>query len=303
MNLLIPYVNIIDHQDPLLKEFTYGNIGQGGSKLKNALSSGDYIFFHTTLNNKKYITAYYVVDRVLKTEEAVKDKRMLAKFKNPHIPEFLNGNIYKDDYIVFGDPILSKVFDRPLPFNKELADKLSLNIKFTYGKTDTQIIGSATRSWRELNNNDVDVLLKEIEALEKTRFDSEKILSTEEIVELLERDIESHLIKNHKLFGDKIISIKRQIDTPVGRIDLLLEDEDKNITIIEIKLGKIGNEAVTQLYRYINWAKKELKKDIEGMIVCSGVMAAFQEGLAKLKKIKIYCYGWQLKVNPWELQT
>ncbi|MHB1377128.1 MAG: hypothetical protein ACYCXB_06865, partial [Candidatus Humimicrobiaceae bacterium] len=131
MNLLIPYVNIIDHQDPLLKEFTYGNIGQGGAKLNNTLSNGDYIFFHTSLNNKKYITAYYVVDRVLKTEEAVKDKRILAKFKNPHIPEFLNGNIHKDDYIVFGDNIFSKVFDRPLPFNKELASKLSLNIKFT----------------------------------------------------------------------------------------------------------------------------------------------------------------------------
>lgn len=303
MNLLIPYINIIDHPDPLLKEFSYGDIGQRGKKLKNNLSAGDYIFFHTTLNNKKYITAYYVVDRVLKTEEAARDKRILAKFKNPHIADFLNGNINKDDHIVFGDPILSKVFDRPLPFNKELAGKLSLNIKFNYDKSDTQIIGSATRSWRELSSNDVDILLKEIEAFEKEEFDYEKILSTEEIVELLERDVESYLSKNHKLFGDKIISVKRQVDTPVGRIDLLLEDEDKNITIIEIKLGKIGNEAVSQLYRYINWARQELNKDISGIIVCSGVMPAFQEDLAKIKKIKIYCYGWKLKVIPWELQA
>lgn len=301
MNLLIPYINIINHPDPLVKEFTYGDIGQRGRKLNNALSNGDYIFFHTTLNNKKYITAYYIVDRVLKTEDAINDKRILAKFKNPHLSDLMNGHIFKDDYIVFGDPILSKVLDRPLPFDKNLANKLSLNIKFISDKTETQIIGSATRSWRELSNNDVNILIKEIEALEKEGFNSEKILSTEEIVELLERDVESYLEKNHKLFGDKITSVRRQIDTPVGRIDLLFE-KDNGAIIIEIKLGKIGNDAVSQLKRYINWAEKELNKDIKGFIVCSGVMPAFKEELAKLKDIKIFCYGWQLKVIPWVSQ-
>lgn len=298
MNLLIPYVNIINHQDPLLKEFTYGDVGQRGRTLKS-LSQGDYIFFHTTINGKKFITAYYIVERTIQTKEAIKDKRILAKYKNPHLLEALKEDISDYDVIVFGDPILSKALERVLPFNKDLAKKLSLNIKFSPDKTETQIIGSATRNWRKLTDNDVEVLLKEIDIIEKEGFDFEKILSTEEIVELLERDIESYLVKNHKLLGEKIIDIIRQLDTPVGRIDLFLEEEN-SVTIVEIKLSKIGNEAVSQTRRYIDWARKQLNKEIKGIIVCSGVMPAFEEDLAKLKNIKIFCYGWQMKIIPWQ---
>ena len=303
MNLLIPYVNLIDHEDPLFKEYTYGSIGQRGDKLKASLKNGNYIFFHTTFNNKKYITAYYVVDRVIETKDVVGNKILMAKYKNPHINDYLNGYHHENDYIVFGDPILSKILERPLPFNKDLSQKLSLNIKFPIGKTDTQIIGSATRSWRELTGNDIEILLQEIEILENKSFDLERIFSTEEIVELLERDIENHLEKNHKIFGKEIISVKRQVVTPIGRIDLLFENQDNSVTIAELKLGKIGNEAVSQLWKYINWARAELKKEISGVIVCSGVMPAFQEDLSKLKNIKIFCYGWQMKVIPWGLQN
>lgn len=57
MNILIPYVPIYDHEDPNLEEFTYGNVGSRARKMKNILKIGDYIFFHTTINGKRYITA------------------------------------------------------------------------------------------------------------------------------------------------------------------------------------------------------------------------------------------------------
>ena len=50
MNFLMPYINLINHQDPLLKEFTYGGTWQIGRTLKS-LSQCDYIFFHTIINN------------------------------------------------------------------------------------------------------------------------------------------------------------------------------------------------------------------------------------------------------------
>ena len=75
MNLLIPYVHLYDHPDPLFKEFTYGDVGTRARKLKKDLKNGDYVFFHTSIGGRKYITAYYVVDRVLNTAEAVKDKK------------------------------------------------------------------------------------------------------------------------------------------------------------------------------------------------------------------------------------
>src|SRR3989338_4656669 len=87
MNLLIPYKPIYNHDDPLLDEFTYGDCKWRARKLKS-LQKGDVLFFHTTIAGKKYITAYYVVERVLDTGEAVKDKYISSKYCNPHIGEY-----------------------------------------------------------------------------------------------------------------------------------------------------------------------------------------------------------------------
>jgi len=65
-------------------------------------------------------------------------------------------------------------------------------------------------------------------------------------------------------------------------------------------LGKIGRSAVKQIKRYMKWIKKNNKKKVSGIIVCEGVMPAFQEDLKKLKDIKIFCYGWELAVFPWK---
>ena len=96
MNLLIPYVYLYGHNDPLFKEFTYGDVKTRARKLRNSLKKGDYVFFHTSIGGKKYITAYYVVDRVLDTAEAIKDRNIRVKYNNPHIREFLSGERTKN---------------------------------------------------------------------------------------------------------------------------------------------------------------------------------------------------------------
>jgi len=117
MNLLIPYVPLFNHPDPLFLEFTYGDGGQRAKKLKK-LIKGDYVFFHTSIRGKKYITAYYIVDRILDTDKATKDKRIMDKYKNPHLSEFLSGQQDEgENCILFGDPITSKILKRPLLFN------------------------------------------------------------------------------------------------------------------------------------------------------------------------------------------
>src|SRR5262245_10676667 len=113
MNLLIPYVKLPDHNDPLFNEFTYGDVGQRGRKLKT-LQPGDHIFFHTTIQGRKCITAYYTVARVMDTKDVVKDPDLSSKFKNPHIARWLGRLEYKrhspdDDVLVFGDPITSRI--------------------------------------------------------------------------------------------------------------------------------------------------------------------------------------------------
>ncbi|MDQ6630439.1 MAG: hypothetical protein M3Y82_01620 [Verrucomicrobiota bacterium] len=54
MHLLIPYIQLPHHPDPVFKEFTYGDVGQRARQLKK-MAPGTYIFFHTSTHGKKYI--------------------------------------------------------------------------------------------------------------------------------------------------------------------------------------------------------------------------------------------------------
>ena len=300
MNLLIPYVHRVKHQDPLFSEFTYSDASPRAKKLKNDLNKGDHVFFHTAIRNRKYITAYYVVDRVLDTADAVKDQNIVAKYKNPHVIDFLDPKKekYKEDVMLFGDPITSRVLDKPLLFDKSLAEKLSLDIKFPEGRTEDQSIGSATRAWRKLNEGDIDVLLSAIQSSESNIEYPDKLLSTDEVTEIIEKDLENFIEKNPRLIGENIKLTGRQIDTEVGRIDLLFEEPDGTPVIVELKMNKIGREAINQLRRYMDWINKETHRKPRGILVCKGVMPAFEEDLKKLSGIKIYYYGWQFKINP-----
>lgn len=289
MNLLIPYVHLYNHPDPAFNEYTYGYSDTKArvEKLKK-LEKGDYIFFHTSIRGKKYITSYYVVDRILDTSDAIKDRNIKAKYNNPHLlekPRIL-------DAIVFGDPITSRNLDRPLLFDKQLAKKLSLNIKFTKDKTEKDCINYATRAWRKLEDKDVNMLLKRIEK-EKPQ---ETILSTDEVTEIIEKDLENFFEHNPDLIGKSIKIKYRQLDTEVGRIDLLCEDKRGKLIVVELKLGRIGHDAIQQLKRYMNHIKKQSKKEVDGVIICKGIMPAFEEDIKKIKKIKVLFYGWQLKI-------
>lgn len=135
MNLLIPYIYIPGHEDPLFEEFTYADFDARARKLKEDVAEGDYLFFHATTRGKKCITAYYVVDRILDAVTARKNKNIMAKYKNDHLS--FPDDYERDEAILFGDPIESKILKRPLPFDRTLAEKLSFsgtakNIKFRW---------------------------------------------------------------------------------------------------------------------------------------------------------------------------
>jgi len=307
MNLLIPYVRLPDHNDPLLQEFTYGDVDQRGRKLKT-LKAGDRIFFHATIRKRKCITAYYTVSRVMDTSDVVNDPDLSSKYKNPHIGRWLE---YKrppkgDDVMVFGDPITSRVLTKPLVFDKNLATKLSLNIPFPKDRTETQAIGSATRSWRQLTEKDVHVLRQAIKRSEdspenETSLSETAILTTEEVTQVIEKHIEGLLAKSPGLLGRSVSSVKRQEETDEGRIDLLLETKSGRVIVVEVKLHRIGRKAVKQLQGYMKWAKKDAKKGqkVSGVIVCEEILPAFADDVAKLKDIEVFCYGWQLKLRRW----
>ena len=296
MHLLVPYVHLRP-PDPLFTEFTYGDRGDRGRKLKTDVNKGDYIFFHTSIGGKKFITAYYVVDRILDVIEACQDKAIRLKYKNHHLLDYLEGrHPAKDDVIVFGDPITSYVFEKQLLFDRKLADTLSLNIKFSDTLTEAQAIVSATRAWRQLADEDVEILLNAVE-LAKNQPRPKLLRSTEEVAETIEKDIEDYLADNPDLIGTRLKLLERQLPIEVGRIDLLFEDEQGDLTVVEVKLHKVGRDALRQIQGYMHEFRKETGKKVSGVLVCSGVMPAYEDDLRKQKDVQVLIYGWDLKVR------
>jgi Holliday junction resolvase-like predicted endonuclease len=298
MHLLIPYVQLAEHADPFFNEFTYGDVRQRARRLKK-LKKGTYVFFHTSRHGKKYITAYYVVDRAIDTATAANSKLISDKYKNPHIHEYLAGERkYADDVVLFGDPILSRVFEKPLLFDRKLASKLSLEIKFSANKSETQIIGSATRQWRNLTEKDAKLLFDEIKAQENKECDY-TLRSSEEVAETLERDIERLITQNPNLIrkGLKLLGSQRRTDD--GRLDVLFEDQAGNLVVVEVKLGHIGRDAIQQIKNYVRYLRKQQNKKVSGIIVCAGVMPAYEEDLRKQKDVRIFVHGWNLQIQEW----
>jgi hypothetical protein len=299
MHLLIPYVQLPHHPDPLFNEFTYGDIGRRARQLKK-LTPGTYVFFHTSKYGKKYITAYYVVDRVIDTTVAARNKLISDKYKNPHIRECLDGQrtCADDDAVLFGDPILSRLLEKPLLFDRKLANKLSLDIKFSPNKSETQVIGSATRAWRKLTEKDAKLLFGEIKAVEDRDYDY-TCRSSEEVAETLERDIERCITQNPSLIGVGLKLLGSQRRTNDGRLDVLFEDQAGNLVVVEVKLGRIGRDAVQQTKNYVRYLRTQENKKVSGVIVCAGVMPAFDEDLRKQKDIQILVHGWNLQIRKW----
>ena len=300
MHLLIPYIPLRHHLDPDFREFSYGDVDARARKLKKDLKLGEYVFFHTTSNGKKQITAYYVVERVLDTVVACEDKAITTKYKNPHIVECLEGDRPSsghDDAVLFGDPIRSYALEKPLLFDKKLAERLSLKIKFPASRSETQVIGSATRAWRPLTDKDIAVLLEAISS-ERNRSRPRLYRSTEEVAQTLEKDIEDHLAYSPDIVGKGLKLIDRQVSVPSGRIDLLLEDDKGNATVVEVKLGRIGRDAVRQIQGYIHDLRQQNKK-VSGVIVCAGVLPAYEHELRKQKNVRVMIYGWNLSVQHW----
>jgi RecB family endonuclease NucS len=185
-----------------------------------------------------------------------------------------------------------------LPFDKSLANKLSLAIPFKKGFTENQCIGSATRAWRELTDKDVKILLSEIEKSERERFSQDTILSTDEVMEILEVDLENFITRNSRLIGLDLVLIGRQLDTPVGRVDLLFEDKNSALIVVELKLNEIGTGALNQIRGYMHYYKTTTKKNVRGVLICKDVLPAFVDKFKNLLDIQVLCFGWKLTVYP-----
>lgn len=309
INYLITYTPLKGHKDPDFKQLIYGDSGSRGENLKNKLSKGSYLFFHTKIGSEKYITCYIVIDKVISSKNAQSDLTITcdAQF---------------DDWVFVGEKCLSKRLRKPLPFNKALADKLSLNINFddlaVKKRSEVQIIGSATRSHRELNANDVKILLDEIhkresnakvENTDEVQYhlyfydEGEDLIPFDEVHQVKESEIQKLIRKNPQIIENGIKVIDYEKVLPDGdRLDLLLEDLKGNIIVAELKGPDCVSDSIpTQIASYVRDIQSEFPgRRIRKMIICDGKVSPKLQKACESLGIEVVVYG--LKLDCFKLK-
>lgn len=301
---LIPYVdpkrNDLE-EDPLFSEYTYGDSGRRGKILKTRVSKGDYLFFHTTIQNMRYITAYYFVEEVMDINKAREDSTIVTKYNNPHLRSV---QYHRDnEVIVFGNPIKSLILQIPLEINKALLRELNIPFNPSKNQTELAAISSRLRNWVRLDANQADLLRKKIDDLNQKSYLKRKLLSNDEIRQILERDIEQFIAENPTVLGKNMRFIDKQVVLRDGRrLDLLIQDkESKQKYIVEIKKGEIGPEVIKQIKAYIKvYQRDKGEGDMKGIVVCKGFLPHFEDEIinqAKREGLRIYIYGWMFALQ------
>ncbi|MGE6366908.1 endonuclease NucS domain-containing protein [Bacillus paramycoides] len=303
MNYLIGYKDAernFGHEDPMLKEYTYGESKSNAEKLLK-VKKGNFLFFHKTVHNKRYITAYYLVEEVALVKNIKHNQLIMKKYDNPHLKKEL-AQLTPGECIVFGNPILSKVLQVPLEITPELLSELSRPANLNSGQNLLSAISSALRTWKELNQSDINLLLDLIEKNESKGRLTNRVLTAEEVFQILERDIEKFIISNPTILSENYTIEKSQhIFSDESRLDLLLRDTTNNeFIVVEIKKGPIDRNALNQIKHYIKLCKKELQLNtVKGILVGNGISPSFEDDISKAKKdgIIVRNYGWKFTIN------
>lgn len=281
----------------MLSEFTYGDENGRGKKLQS-LSQDDILFFHTTKRGKKVITAYYIVEYALPTEQAKKDNRISSKYNNPHLKKNVLAN---NDAIVFGNPITSLILRRPLEITREVIEGLpKKKLNLSEKQTELGAVSSTLRNWIKLDEKDINYLLNLIYKNEKEGILKDTLLSSDEITQIDEVDIEDYICSNPLTLGVGLELCSRQYILPSNkRIDILMKDVTNNsLVVVEVKKGPLGRDALKQIKAYISEVKKEFNTNsVKGILVGSRVLPAFEEVYAKEKEVKTFLYSWKFHVH------
>ena len=303
MNYLVGYKDAdknYGHEDPMIKEYTYGESGANTEKLLK-VKKGDYLFFHKTIYDKRYITSYYVIEEVLLVKNAKQNSLITNKYDNPHLKKELK-QLKLNECIAFGNPILSKSLQVPLEISSDLLSKLSKPANLNPNQTLLAAISSSLRTWKELNQTDVDYLLNLINKNENKGRLSNKKLTSDEVFQVLERDIEKFIASNPTILDPHFKLEKSQlIFSDESRLDLLLKDTLKNeYIVVEIKKGLIDRNALNQIKHYIKLCREELNLNpVKGILIGSDISTAFEEEINKAKKdgITVRKYGWSFTIS------
>ena len=117
---------------------------------------------------------------------------------------------------------------------------------------------------------------------------------------LLEDELEQRLINGSNIFGTplKVYQRKgvygRQFIVPVGRVDLLAEDNEGNLYVIELKKDSGYDDAFEQVKRYIKWFEKSKYakgKKVYGIICLNNPTKKLINAVKTDDKISLFEYN------------
>lgn len=121
------------HVDPNFTQLVYGNSDKNGDIIKKHIKPGSFLFFNARIGEKRYITAYFVVEKVLE--------------KGKHNAEIkaLKCDARVDEVVIIVDRNHSKILTAPLLLDRELMKKLS-----SYGADDNYFEKKSSEGCSEL---------------------------------------------------------------------------------------------------------------------------------------------------------
>ncbi len=116
-----------------------------------------------------------------------------------------------------------------------------------------------------------------------------------------EKDLVEMIYMNPSIISPSAKVIGREVETPSGKIDLILRDDLSNIYVVEVKNEKAGISAVNQLDRYVKYLESmqsrspDIARRIIGVLVSNGITRRAREAL--IERGYIYIDSMSLKIS------
>lgn len=145
--------------------------------------------------------------------------------------------------------------------------------------------GVTVRALRKSVREEVKILFKEVKLMGVLDLSDEG----EFTIHASEEDMRDAIILNPELIeeGFKVVDFEKKVEP--GFVDIYGVDKLGNLTVIEIKRGTAGREAVTQLMKYVNSLKKLSSRNLRAIIaapkLAKGVRALMEAFNVEFKRL------------------